>query len=306
MSVTVNALENPADPGEVFNPGFFTPSQVTAVEVGWYINGQDFPNFIVNSIVSEGAFTRIGFDAAVFGNEKFQIGNPYTFSQNPATIPGQIILSKARPSQLMPLCTNGKVQIWWNAPASTGGLPLLSYSINVLNVDTGISLPAIPINNPNVNTYVIAGLTNGTNYSISISATNTFGSGPPAFYRTVQPGNKSNSPTDAVATTTKSGNTASVVVTWVSPVNNNSVGAIKNYVVEAIPFPGSLTIYKKVRFQQFGHINSILLTKDLASKVYNPSQNVYDPFLANYTYNVYAVTDSGYSLAAAATLIPPP
>jgi hypothetical protein len=303
-SVTATVLGNQGDPG--VNPGTFYTADVTGVLVGWFANGHDMSNFLVTEVSVVNGITSITISASGSNYEYFSPGYSYTFSSSRATVPSQIVLSKSKPSQLTPLCANGKIQIWWNAPSSNGGLRLSSYSITVLDVTYS---PPRQVQNYDLdstyNTYVISGLTNGTNYSISVAAGNDNGFGPAAYYRTVQPGIKPQPPTDVTAVTTVYGNpfnTATVLVTWVPPVSDDpDVGTIRNYVIEAIPTglatgpPSSLV---KVRFQAAGTATQIDLSKRMASEVYNPKGPLYDPYLSEskYKYNVYTVTDAGYSI----------
>ena len=77
-------------------------------------------------------------------------------------------------------------------------------------------------------TCTIAGLTNGTSYFVSVTATNTDGSGPPSAVAAVTPATVPGAPTSVFAT---AGNTQATV-TWSAPVSNGGA-AITHYVVTA-------------------------------------------------------------------------
>ena len=69
---------------------------------------------------------------------------------------------------------DGKLIINWNAPADNGGAPVTGYKLKV--TEEGASDPLLEITlAANVMSYTVEGLTNGKEYSISVSAVNSAG-----------------------------------------------------------------------------------------------------------------------------------
>jgi hypothetical protein len=68
---------------------------------------------------------------------------------------------------------DGKATVWWTAPASDGGSPITEY--NVTSAPDGKTCRAFGMTH-----CTVAGLTNGTAYTFTVTATNDAGSGPPS------------------------------------------------------------------------------------------------------------------------------
>jgi hypothetical protein len=121
----------------------------------------------------------------------------------------------------------------------------------------------------------VPGLTNGTPYTFTVTATNPIGTGPAsAASNTVVPLGQASAPLNVVAV---AGN-AQATVTW-SPPADNGGSAVTGYTVVA--WPGGLT-------------------KDVGP---SPTQTVFTGLTngTTYTFNVYATTGFGGGLLSAAS-----
>lgn len=129
-----------------------------------------------------------------------------------AAVPGQPTGVTATPG-------NARATVAWHAVAATPAI-------------TGYTATAAPggatCTTTGALTCTILGLTNGTSYFVSVTATNTDGSGPPSAVATVTPATVPGAPTGLFAT---AGN-AQATVTWSAPASNGGA-AITHYVVTA-------------------------------------------------------------------------
>ena len=75
---------------------------------------------------------------------------------------------------------DGKLTINWNAPADNGGAPVTGYKLNVTEKDTSDTVLDISLA-ADIMSYTLEGLTNGKEYSISVSAVNSAGEGAPCI-----------------------------------------------------------------------------------------------------------------------------
>ena len=83
----------------------------------------------------------------------------------PATLPGT-------PQNVSVVATGGQAVVSWTPPASNGGSPIISYSVS-----TGAHSCSYTVSSPETDTCTITGLTNGSSYTFSVTATNGIGSG---------------------------------------------------------------------------------------------------------------------------------
>ncbi len=126
---------------------------------------------------------------------------------------------------------NGQATLDWQAPVNNGGEPVTGYTITMepggityLEAATATSL-------------TVTGLTDGTSYSFSITATNELGPGPAAdAVGPVIPITVPGAPT-AVTATAASG---SATVTWTAPATEGS--EVTGYTVTAAPGGASVTV----------------------------------------------------------------
>ena len=85
----------------------------------------------------------------------------------PPTVPGA-------PSGVSANAGNAAATVTWSAPASDGGSPISAYTATASPGGASCSWSSGPLS------CTISGLTNGTTYTISVSATNAVGTGPPS------------------------------------------------------------------------------------------------------------------------------
>ncbi|HEX5823475.1 MAG TPA: fibronectin type III domain-containing protein, partial [Candidatus Limnocylindrales bacterium] len=120
---------------------------------------------------------------------------------------------------------NGSVALAWTAPASNGGSSISSY--------TATASPGGATCTTGTLGCTISGLTNGTNYTFTVRATNGVGAGPAsasASATPVAPATLPGAPTGLVAT---AGN-GSVALAWTAPASNGG-SAITSYTATASP-----------------------------------------------------------------------
>jgi hypothetical protein len=74
---------------------------------------------------------------------------------------------------------NGAATLRWQAPADNGGDPVSAYIVTPFTVNGTVASPQIVLNSP-ITTQVIKGLTNGTAYTFTVSASNGAGNSSPS------------------------------------------------------------------------------------------------------------------------------
>ena len=141
----------------------------------------------------------------------------------------------AAPAGVSATAGNAQATVTWTAPAG-GGSPITSYTVTPF-VGSAPQTPVTVSGSPPATTATVPGLTNGTAYTFTVSATNAVGTGPAsaasapvtpsAPVAPVAPA----APTGVVAT---AGN-AQVTLAWTAPANGGS--PITSYTVT--PFVGS-------------------------------------------------------------------
>ena len=169
-------------------------------------------------------------------------GTSYTFTASatnangasPASSPSNAVTPNnlpGAPTGVSATAGNGSATVSWTAPSNNGGSAITSYTVTpfigtTAQTPTTVSAPATSA--------TVTGLTNGTSYTFTVSATNANGAGPAsAPSNTVTPSGPvvPGAPTGVTAT---AGNTAATV-SWTAPNNGNS--AITSYTVT--PFIGT-------------------------------------------------------------------
>jgi hypothetical protein len=120
---------------------------------------------------------------------------------------------------------SGTATVSWSVPSSNGGAAITSYTV--------VSNPgAISATTPDGSTLSLAvhGLTNGTTYTFTVTATNSVGSGPASVpSNAVTPASPPGQPFNVVATP----GDASVGLTWSAPNDGGSI--IDSYLIEVTP-----------------------------------------------------------------------
>ena len=166
------------------------------------------------------------------------------------------------------------IVFYWGPPTSDGGSPITKYTLACSAISFSQDISA------NQSAYEVTGLTAGTEYEFTITATNTNGTSPVATYISVQPGVIPFGPTLATASTL---NESTALVTWnLSTIANE--GAPKWFLITVYPSTTSMSSYEK---------SSYIFERARTFQV--PSTNVY------YRYLVQAINDTDYSIPFAFT-----
>jgi hypothetical protein len=144
----------------------------------------------------------------------------------PNTLPGA-------PTAVTATAGNGSATVNWTAPSNNGGSTITSYTVTPF-IGSTAQTPVTVNGSPPATSTTVTGLTNGTSYTFTVSATNANGAGPassPSNAVTPSAPTAPGAPTGASAT---AGN-ASATVNWTAPSNGGS--AITSYTVT--PFIGA-------------------------------------------------------------------
>jgi hypothetical protein len=123
---------------------------------------------------------------------------------------------------------NGSATVSWTAPSSNGGSTITSYTVTPY-VGSTAQTPVTVTGNPPTTSTIVTGLTNGTTYTFTVSATNAIGTGlasTPSNAVTPSPPTVPGPPTGVTAT---AGN-GSATVSWTAPSSNGG-STITSYTV---------------------------------------------------------------------------
>jgi hypothetical protein len=117
-------------------------------------------------------------------------GTTYTFTvtatnaigTGPASVASNAVTPQApvapgAPTSVSAVAGNGSASVSWTAPASNGGSPITSYTVTPYVGSVAQTTTVVP-GSPPATTATINGLTNGTTYTFTVTATNAVGSGP--------------------------------------------------------------------------------------------------------------------------------
>ena len=118
-------------------------------------------------------------------------GTTYTFTvtatnavgTGPASAPSNAVTpagatAPAAPTGASALPGSGSATVSWTAPAN-GGSPITLYTVTPF-VGAAAQAPTIVSGSPPATTALVSGLTNGTTYTFTVTATNTVGTSPPS------------------------------------------------------------------------------------------------------------------------------
>jgi uncharacterized repeat protein (TIGR01451 family) len=154
---------------------------VTSYHIRSFLNGV----LLSDSIVTPGAgsafpATNKTFTGLANGSYTFQVSainaiGESAFSQlsNAVVIPE--IDPPGIPTRLTAIAGNASALVSWSAPAQTGGAPIGSYTVTVIQQSIRTAT-TVTVAAPDTSA-VITGLSNGTNYSFTVHATNAGGNG---------------------------------------------------------------------------------------------------------------------------------
>ena len=108
------------------------------------------------------------FPASTFLASNYWVDVVYSQSSG-ATVPGA-------PSGVSATAGNGSASVSWTAPSS-GGSAITSYTVTPY-IGSAAQTPVTVSGSPPATTATVTGLTNGTSYTFTVSATNSVGTGP--------------------------------------------------------------------------------------------------------------------------------
>jgi YHS domain-containing protein len=250
------AVSNTASATPAAPPG--QPTGLTAapgdskVTLSWAAPGSDGGAQISHYVVREGTRPGGESDAPVRGSPVggtsttvtgLANGTTYYFTVTAANSVGLgpasaevLATPRAAPGAVGGLTTiagNGQVIVSWNAPVSSGGLPVTGYHLYAGTSDdfTG-KAPLIPLTGTAA---TVTGLVNGTTYYFKVTAVNGAGDGPGSETEAV-PVTTPEAPTKLTATPGKS----QVTLSWTAPASDGGTGII-NYIVSEGTSPGGET-----------------------------------------------------------------
>jgi hypothetical protein len=145
-----------------------------------------------------------------------------------ATAPGA-------PTNVTATAGNGSATVSWTAP-SDGGSPITSYTVTPF-VGTTAQTPTTVTGNPPATSTAVSGLTNGTSYTFTVTATNAVGTGPASAASNAVTPTAPPAPTAPAAPTgvTATAGDGSAAVSWTAPSDGGS--PITSYTVT--PFIGA-------------------------------------------------------------------
>ena len=149
---------------------------------------------------------------------------PGTSSDRIARTPGSL---PGAPRSVTTSRGDGNVTVTWSAPLSEGSSPITSYTARV---STAASSSAEVVGSCTTDglSCTVSGLTNGTIYYVSVTATSAVGEGGPSSFATIA---ALNAPTAPRSVTARAGS-GYATVTWSAPSSSGG-SAITQYVVRA-------------------------------------------------------------------------
>ena len=163
-------------------------------------------------------------------------GTPYTFTvkatnsagSGPASVTSPPVTPKAvpgAPTGVTVVRGDTQLEVTWLTPASDGGAPITGYTVTASPGGSTCNWAPGPLR------CALSGLTNGTSYTVTVTATNSAGVGPPSAPSTpLIPASVPGPPTSVVGTR---GN-AQITVSWQPPATTGGL-PITAYKVTASP-----------------------------------------------------------------------
>jgi len=192
--------------------GGITGYTVTASPGGATASGTGSP-IVVTGLTNGTAYT---FTVTATNSVGTSAASTASSAVTPATVPGA-------PTSVAGVAGNGQVTVSFTAPSSTGGAAITGYTVTASPGGASATGTASPL--------AVTGLTNGTAYAFTVTATNSAGtSAASAASAAVTPATVPGAPTSVTGTR---GNTH-VVVAFTAPSSNGG-SAITGYTVTASP-----------------------------------------------------------------------
>jgi hypothetical protein len=172
-------------------------------------------------------------------------GTAYTFTvtatnangTGPASAPSSAVTptgptAPGAPAGVSAAAGNGTATVTWTAPAD-GGSPITSYTVTPF-IGASAQTPVTVTGTPPATSATVTGLTNGTAYTFTVTATNAIGTGPASAPSSAVTPAAPSAPAAPTGVTAAAGN-ASATVTWTVPANGGS--PITSYTIS--PFIGA-------------------------------------------------------------------
>ena len=141
-------------------------------------------------------------------------------AMTPATVP-------AAPTNVSATAGNGSAWVSWTAPDNGGSL-ISSYTVTPF-IGSAAQSPVTVSNAPPVTSAYIGGLTPGTAYTFTVTATNAVGNGPASVASNAVTPTALTAPSPPTGVTATAGNTTAAV-SWTAPANNGG-SPITSYTV---------------------------------------------------------------------------
>jgi hypothetical protein len=147
-------------------------------------------------------------------------------SVTPSNLPGA-------PTAVSATAGNTSATVSWTAPSNNGGSAITSYTVTPY-IGSTAQTPVTVSGSPPATSVTVNGLTNGTSYTFTVTATNANGTGPASSPSNAVTPTGSTVPGAPTGVSATGGDTAATV-TWTAP--NNGGSTITSYTVT--PFIGS-------------------------------------------------------------------
>jgi hypothetical protein len=135
-------------------------------------------------------------------------------------------VAPSAPTGVTATAGNGQATVSWTAP-SDGNSPITSYTITPY-VGSAAQTPKVISGSPPATTATVGGLTNGSSYTFTVTATNAVGTGPASAASNAVTPAAPTAPAAPTGVAATAGN-ATATVTWSAPANGGS--AITSYAV---------------------------------------------------------------------------
>ena len=175
---------------------------------------------VTTSCTFSGLANGTTYTFTVTATNRVGTGNGSSATATPATVPDA-------PTNVSATSNNdGSSTVTWLAPLTNGGAAVTSYTVSA---SPSVPVPASCVATTALSCTVI-GLTNGTTYTFSVTATNRVGTGASSS-ATGTPGSVPSAPLDVLAS---SYNDSSSLLTWSAPANNGGYTAL-TYQVTVTP-----------------------------------------------------------------------
>jgi Domain of unknown function (DUF4082)/Fibronectin type III domain/Bacterial Ig domain len=224
------ATSVPITAGTVYVASYLAPSGHYAADTNAFAtSGVDAPPLhALKDGVSGGNGVYAYGTTSTFPNNSFASSNYWVdvvFSTGPASTP-------AAPTNVSATAGNASATVQWTAPTD-GGSPITTYTVTPY-IGATAQTPTAVTGTPPATSATVSGLTNGTSYTFTVTATNAVGSGPASAASVAVTPKAPTIPAAPTGVLARAGN-ASAVVSWTAPSDGSS--AITSYTVT--PFIGS-------------------------------------------------------------------